>query len=322
MKKILSVFALTVLLGAAIASCRKNDDGEVAGAMQVIVSPAEKNVQRGEVFTLSATVLPADVPDRSVVWSSLNPEMASVTADGSVKTIRPGVTYIVATSADGAAKGACMVTINYPGRYYVVLKDASGTDLPAAVYGYPTMTSRFTAESSDGASHSFMWTCSSADAAEVDGDGHVTFALPSEGREGYLYYASAILKVESEDTYSDKVEIVSNVRDSYSFGGGSRSFDDDYGVSRGKSYEVALQWFDGRKDAELPASLYTVSSSDESAFKVERSGDVYKVTSSSSVGACARLTARLWNGTELVLGRYTVSDAVSGDISDYIEDMR
>lgn len=310
------------MLIPALSSCRKADDGDKIKALTVTVSPETKSVLRGETFTVTATVLPANLPDRSVVWSSFNPEMASVDKDGLVKTIRPGVTYIVATSADGKAKGACQLTINYPDKYYIVMQDAEGNDLPAVIYGYPTMTRQLSAQSSDDVKHSFSWFSSNEAAASVSASGLVTYAAPTAGRNGYLYYDSTTLKVESEDTFSDKVTAVSNIRAAYSFGGGVRDFDEDYGVSGNKRYSVYMLWYNGKDDMPLPASLYTIESSDQSAFKVEKDGDVYKVTSAAEIGQSARLTVKLQDGKEIVLGRYTVSDTVSGDISDYVEDIR
>lgn len=306
----------------AVTSCKKNVEGDVVKALNVVVSPSTASVIRGETLTLSAVVSPSNVADGSVVWSSLNPEMAIVDGKGLVKTLRPGVTYIVATSADGNAKGSCRLTINYPDRYYLVLQDESGEDLPPCVYGYPGLKSRFKVESSDAVAHTYSWSSDNSQAASVDEHGLVTFNTPGNGADGYIYYASSIIKVESEDTFSDRVEVVSNVRSVYSFGGGVRDFDEDYGVSGGKTYAISLLWNDGRSDRPLPAGLYDVISSDNSVLSVSKQEDGFVVTTTAQVGAAARLGVKLWNDVELILGRYTISDAVDGTFPDYTEVIR
>ena len=66
----------------------------------------------GDVEQLSATVLPDNATDSSIVWSSGNEAVATVDAQGRVTAVAEGNTNIVATAADGSrVKGICMVTV-------------------------------------------------------------------------------------------------------------------------------------------------------------------------------------------------------------------
>lgn len=60
-------------------------------------------------FTLSATVLPEDADNKSIMWSSSNPEIVSVNGAGSVTALRPGEAVITAKA--GKQTDECVVTV-------------------------------------------------------------------------------------------------------------------------------------------------------------------------------------------------------------------
>ncbi len=60
-------------------------------------------------FTLSATVLPEDADNKSIMWSSSNPEIVSVNGAGSVTALRPGEAVITAKA--GKKTDECVVTV-------------------------------------------------------------------------------------------------------------------------------------------------------------------------------------------------------------------
>lgn len=61
--------------------------------------------------TLTATVAPNDAGNKSILWSSNHPEIASV-ANGLVTPLAPGTATITATTADGGFTASCAVTVN------------------------------------------------------------------------------------------------------------------------------------------------------------------------------------------------------------------
>ena len=66
----------------------------------------------GETETLTATVVPSDVMDGSVTWSSSNPAVATVSEEGLVTAIANGSAVITATTVDGTNLSAqCSVTV-------------------------------------------------------------------------------------------------------------------------------------------------------------------------------------------------------------------
>ena len=67
---------------------------------------------QGKKETLTATVLPEDAYDSSVVWASQDKSVATVTSKGVVKAIAPGTTLITCTSKnDPDVSASCAVTV-------------------------------------------------------------------------------------------------------------------------------------------------------------------------------------------------------------------
>lgn len=89
----------------------------------ITVSGAEI-VDIGTPVTLTATVDPANVTDSSVTWTSVDPEIATVSNSGVVTGVKPGEVQIVATSnADPNIAASMTVTVRQP---YTLVFDANG----------------------------------------------------------------------------------------------------------------------------------------------------------------------------------------------------
>ncbi len=72
-------------------------------AEKVTVSglPNSSDFYIGEAFKLTAQITPENVDDPSIVWSSSNSEVATVSSDGSVKLLTEGKVEILATASNG-----------------------------------------------------------------------------------------------------------------------------------------------------------------------------------------------------------------------------
>ena len=64
--------------------------------------------------TLKASVYPEAAPDRSIVWSSSNPDVASVDAQGNVTAVSVGEATITAKTNDGGFTATSSVTVVLP----------------------------------------------------------------------------------------------------------------------------------------------------------------------------------------------------------------
>ncbi len=68
----------------------------------------------GETATLTATVTPADADDKSLVWSTSNAAVATVSENGIVTAVAAGTAIITVTTTDGGFSATCEVTVNKP----------------------------------------------------------------------------------------------------------------------------------------------------------------------------------------------------------------
>ena len=69
------------------------------------------NLFVGDETTISATVLPENANNKNVVWSSSNPEIASVNAEGIITALNPGSAVITATTEDGGYTAECEISV-------------------------------------------------------------------------------------------------------------------------------------------------------------------------------------------------------------------
>ena len=81
-------------------------------ATQVKITAPLKTVPVGRSMQLTAEVLPEEATFRDVTWTSRNPKIATVDANGMVVGVAKGAVYIDATSTDGSKKvGSFYLTV-------------------------------------------------------------------------------------------------------------------------------------------------------------------------------------------------------------------
>ncbi len=77
----------------------------------VTLDKTDATLEIGQSLTLTATVLPDNAYDKSVVWKSTNPEIAEVDQNGKVTAMGTGTATITATTADGGKVAGCEVVV-------------------------------------------------------------------------------------------------------------------------------------------------------------------------------------------------------------------
>lgn len=106
----------------------------------VSISPAALTLPLGSDRTLTASVLPADASNRSVVWSSSDPSVASVDAEGLVRAAGVGTAEITAETADGGLADSIEVEVvarTVQTAYYV---SPDGSDSDPGTEAQPFLT--------------------------------------------------------------------------------------------------------------------------------------------------------------------------------------
>ncbi len=80
-------------------------------AVNLVLDKTEMTLKVGESQTITATVTPEGLPDKSVTWESDHADIASV-VDGTVKGLKPGMaTITVTTVAEPKVSKTCTVTV-------------------------------------------------------------------------------------------------------------------------------------------------------------------------------------------------------------------
>ncbi|WP_419212160.1 Ig-like domain-containing protein [Maribacter sp. X9] len=137
----------------------------------VSLSPGELSLPVDGSSTLTATVSPSDATDRSVVWGTSDPSIATVDANGRVTAVGVGSATVTVTTVDGnySASAALTVVSNYISLSGISL---SPGELSLSVDGSSTLTA--TVSPSDATDRSVVWETSDPSIVTVDSNGTVT----------------------------------------------------------------------------------------------------------------------------------------------------
>lgn len=106
-----AVITVTAVDGGYTAECRVRVYQTVT---ELRMDNRSVTVDTGEDIQLTATILPYDADNKSIVWSSDNPDVADVNGKGVVTGVKAGQTVIRATSEDEGISDFCVVTVNQP----------------------------------------------------------------------------------------------------------------------------------------------------------------------------------------------------------------
>ncbi|MCI6017285.1 MAG: Ig-like domain-containing protein [Clostridiales bacterium] len=184
-----------------VTATDKNDSSVVkTGQMEITVKQPAESIQItpsglsfdyiGEKAQLTATVSPSTTYDKSVTWRSLNPEIATVDANGLVTAVGRGTTTIFAVTHNGIETS---IPVEVIGEYL------SFTMTPANPNMYPGETAdmQISVDPADSGyvADTTTWTSSNTSVATVDEFGRVTAVsagrtkitatLQREGRTAY-----------------------------------------------------------------------------------------------------------------------------------------
>ena len=156
-----------VKAGTATITCTSKATGAKATCKVTVgyvkLDKTEATIMKDKTTTLSATVYPSSLTDKSVKWESSNNAVATVTSAGKVKGVEAGTATITCTSSSTGTKATCKVT--------VVCVDLNKTK--AIIEKGKTMTLKATVTPETLADKSVTWKSSNTKVAKVSSAGKV-----------------------------------------------------------------------------------------------------------------------------------------------------
>ena len=199
-----------VAVGTATITVRTTDGGYTAtctvNVMPIAVDSVSLNktdtsIIQGYTERLISTVSPENATDKSVVWSSDNPDIATIDSNGEVRAISIGSATITATTVDGSKTAECTVNVlPIPVNGVSLNRElayifAIGNAINLEAYVFPT----------NAANQNVQWSIDDLNIATVSSDGKVTAVSEGIARVTAMtvdggYEATCIVIVTSRKT--------------------------------------------------------------------------------------------------------------------------
>ncbi len=190
--------------GTISASCKITT---VVSISELDLSDTDLTLKKGEEHTLTATIKPKDTTeDKTVVWSSSNESVATVSSTGKVTAVEGGTAILTAQTGKHSAQCAVTVVVPVTGIKFEsdTVTVAKGTTEALAPIFTPA----------DATDRAVAWGSSDKSVAEVDKDGKVTgvsvgtatvTAITHDG--GYVAQCTVKVVVPVTGISLDKVEL-------------------------------------------------------------------------------------------------------------------
>lgn len=161
------VAVITAKAGNISATCEVTVQKYVVDATSITLSQSSLSLVKGQEETLTATVLPEDTTDKTVIWSSSNAAVASVDKNGKVTAVGGGSAVITVTTVNDIT-AQCQVTVTVP----VTSVTLSQTSL--SLLEGRTAKLEATVLPEDATEKTVTWTSAIPSVATVSADGTVT----------------------------------------------------------------------------------------------------------------------------------------------------
>ena len=97
--------------GGRTATCEVTVKAKVIDVTGVSLDKTALNLEMGSTGTLTATITPSDATDKSVIWSSDNEAVATVSEEGVVSALKEGTAIVSVTTVDQGRTATCKVTV-------------------------------------------------------------------------------------------------------------------------------------------------------------------------------------------------------------------
>ena len=183
------------------AKCKVSVSKKIIPAKEVKLDPEKLTLDVKETATLKAEVLPENTTDKTIVWSSDHPEIATV-EDGTVTGVKPGTATITAKCGERTA--SCEVTVNIIGvTTFGIVCPTGGDQLELGEQTALTVK----IEPADATIEEVTWKSDQPEVASVDDKGMVT-AL----RQGTATITASVSQGEKNYEATQKIEVSGDLK--------------------------------------------------------------------------------------------------------------
>ena len=110
---------------------------------EIKISTSKIEIEEGATFKLNAIVLPNEVKNKEVVWTSSDESVATVTEEGLVKGKAAGKATITVKSVQGGRTATCEVTVNKKIITYIEMDNISKEAEEFASYDFDIINEKF-----------------------------------------------------------------------------------------------------------------------------------------------------------------------------------
>lgn len=143
----------------------------IVNVVSVNLNKTIDNLNVGNTDTLIATLNPANATNNNVIWTSNNPSVATVDANGKITGISAGNAAVTVTTADGNKTATCSITVS---QSTVPVESVSLNKSTDTLTVGQTDTLAATINPSNATNKNVTWTSSNTSIATVDANGKVT----------------------------------------------------------------------------------------------------------------------------------------------------
>ena len=167
-------------------------------------------LKTGSTEKIKATITPSDATNKTVIWSSSNTKVATVSATGEITASTPGTATITATSADNGVKSTLLLTVEkltVPVTKVALSSSVTNVDVGEFLNVNNTITP------TNATDKSLVWTSSDTRIASVDTTGKVYAVSPgkvnitAKSTNGIVGSINIVINGEVKQTDPVEVEI-------------------------------------------------------------------------------------------------------------------
>jgi len=146
----------------------------IISVSSVTLDAASIELTLGDTEQLTATVAPSNATNQNVSWSSSNPAIADVDANGEVSALAEGSATITVTTEDGGFTATCAVTVNPKTPETIAVTDVTLDNTASSLWVGETQQLTAIITPADATNQNVSWISSAPSVATVSNTGLIT----------------------------------------------------------------------------------------------------------------------------------------------------